>query len=348
MADLEDVLFADRPALRDFADSKSGHIMIPCPYHGGGAERTPSCSVSRYKPTFFCHGCKVGGHISKLLRDLGASSEAIIRIRIESLGMSASPEHRGEGNLYSAKAASAAMATAQRRTNLDPFRGDFILNEDVLDPFREMPNALKKEGFSRDTLYHFEVGWDPRMMRITFPIRNVYGALVGISGRTLINAPEKYRIYTDGDLSYGGSKRITKEYTMEGTKKVVLWNIHSFHGELAATDEPVVIVEGFKACMWAWQSGYKLVTALIGSYLTWEHSELLARATSRIILCLDNNKAGIVGTHKAIQTLAKRGVTDVTVARYPDGREQPDDLEPEELLAAVRQPLRQGEWRRSL
>lgn len=340
MAELEDVLFQDRPDLLERSSSKGSYVMIPCPYHGGGMERTPSMSVARDKPTFFCHGCKEGGHIRKLLRDLGETSTTLIDLRVASLGYGEDYVPQADANVYTTH-------RSKRSGTRDPFRGEFILSEDVLDPYREIPNSLMKEGFSRETLYHFEVGWDPRELRITFPIRNLYGELVGVSGRTMVNAPEKYRVY-DSELTRRADVNVPKDYTMESVKKATLWNIHSFYGWLAENDDPVIITEGFKACMWVWQAGYKPTIALIGSYLSREHSEILARTTSSVVLFLDNNEAGHTGTHKAVAALARRGLTNVTVARYPDEREQPDDLEPEELTAAVRRPLRYTDWRKQL
>lgn len=334
MAEVEDVIFAMRPDLVDRSRVASGHVMIPCPYHGGGAERTPSCSISREAPVFFCHGCKAGGHVRKLFRDLGCDSDLLLDARMSMLSYDESGYvASGSATVYYAKG-----------RQINPFRGDYLLDEDVLDPYREVPKELKREGFKHETLYHFEVGWDPRNMRITFPLRNIYGELVGISGRTMVNAPEKYRVYTE-ELTMRADVKVPKDYSIEGVKKALMWNGHSVYGPLWDANEPLVITEGFKACMWVWQSGYQNVVALIGSYLSPAHSELIARATDKAILFLDNNEAGIVGTRKASRELAKRGVVNVTVARYPDEREQPDNLEPEEVLAALRNPMRFSAWR---
>jgi DNA primase len=110
--------------------------------------------------------------------------------------------------------------------------------------------------------------------------------------------------------------------------------------------DPFIVTEGFKACMWTWQSGYQDTVALVGSYLTAEHAELIARAVEGpVILFLDNNEAGVKGTRHAGNLLQAKGV-DARVARYPDAREQPDGLTPEEVLCAIECPLSFQEWKK--
>jgi DNA primase len=95
--------------------------------------------------------------------------------------------------------------------------------------------------------------------------------------------------------------------------------------------------------MAVWQAGYQEVVALVGSYLTELQAELLARFTNNVIVFLDNNEAGIVGTRKAIKTLFKSGV-EPRIARYPDEREQPDALIDLEIQEALQETLTAREW----
>ncbi len=271
-----------------------------------------------------CHGCKVSGHLAMLLKHYGLG-----RAQIDAI-LPKDESYQKEKNGRSELAVKMIMG-------LNPFRGRYILDEDILDIYRMMPTSLANKGYEMETLRHFEVGYDEKYKRITYPLRTVFGELVGISGRTIIPGVEpKYRIY-DYELRDRTDFRVPDTYSMEEVKSAILWHAHivrPFFFLKNSDKESIIITEGFKACMWTWQSGHPDVVALVGSYLTQQHAELLARATRAVTLFLDNNEAGIRGTHYAGRALLKKGV-EVSVARYPDAREQPDDLDPSEVNDAV-------------
>lgn len=333
MGDIVEALFSVAPHLRDGSRSASNHVMIRCPFHRMGQERTPSMSVSTVKPCFFCHGCGESGHVSRLLRRFGLGRDAI-DIIVRDTGMSDASAVRAHGGTVAAKYIA----------NLDPFRGEYILDEEILDTYRMAPMALLESGFEKATLRHFEVGFDKPNLRITFPLRNIYGELVGISGRAVLGGMEpKYRIYVN-ELIRRKDFSVPQSYTMETVKESLLWHAHIVRPFLLNTDEPLVITEGFKACMWVWQTAYQNAVALIGAYLTKPHAELITTSVRRVILFLDNNDAGLRGTYNAGDRLTSVGV-EVYVARYPDSREQPDDLNEPETQKAIENADQYLVWR---
>jgi len=336
MSDVASALFAIAPQLRDNSKRSSGYVMIQCPFHGSGQEKNPSCSVSLEKPVFFCHACQASGHLAQILKNFGLGREGVDMI-LKSTGMDK------PGLFLSARGKVAARLTAS--TNV--YRGPFILDEDILDDYRMAPMALVRQGFAKKTLRHFEVGYDMSNMRITFPIRNIYGELVGISGRALLeNQGARYKIY-DSEMKMRDGFHIPPNYSMEQVKDAILWHGHvvrPFFYTTAEQDEPFIITEGFKACMWTWQTGYQSTVALIGAYLTGLHAELIASTVQYVILFLDNNEAGWRGTVRAGRILSEYGI-DVRVASYPDEREQPDDLTPDEVVLSIKHPERYIHWR---
>lgn len=336
MDDIVSALFSAEPKLQATANYAGNHVKIQCPFHGGGDERTPSCSVSLEKPVFFCHGCHTSGHISYLMKHLGMAP-ALIKQVLKNAGMNRSGHTHPKGR--------SRIAVRLFENRYNPFRGRFVLDEDLLDDYRLAPKVLLRAGFEKATLRHFEVGFDKQNLRITFPIRNVFGELVGISGRTVVEGEEpKYRVY-DRELHYRTDYCVPEDYTMESVKDSVLWHGHVirpffYHDQ----DESLVITEGFKACMWCWQSGYKTTAALMGSYLSEMHAELLFTSVGYAVLFLDNDDAGVLGTLDAGWKLLGKGI-NVRVAVYPDGCMQPDDLIPEEVQAAVSGAIPFYEWR---
>lgn len=327
-----DKLFDIAPQLTDGMKRGAGHVMVRCPYHGGGHERTPSMAISTLKPVWFCHACKASGHLSQILRSFGVP-RAMIDVLLP----------RDDKGQYE-RGSSSLAAKILRGKN--PFRGKYILDEAVLDYYRLAPTTLLRAGFAKETLRHFEVGYDEQNVRITFPLRTVLGDLVGISGRSLYDEIEpRYKLY-DAELIKRKDFHIPKDYSMEEVKRALLWHGHIVRPLFFIPNngkQEIIITEGFKACMWTWQNGFEDTIAIMGSYLTQQQAELLSRATRRITLFLDNNEAGVQGTCFAGFALLQKGV-EVRVARYPDQRQQPDSLSTEELHQTLTQTWSFREW----
>lgn len=316
MTAIEDILRDVAPACLAGASLNTEFIMVRCPFHGGGTEKTPSCSVSRTKPVFFCHGCSTGGHVSRFLRQVGAPAD-IARSAVGRVDYDFSEGgNEGDHSIFTGK---------------NPYRGRYLLNDDMLDGWRMCPSSLVAAGFTQTTLRHFEVGVDSSSARITFPLRNLYGELVGVSGRTYVEGTEpRYKIYSNRDLAQFG---VPNDYSTKEIKGAMLWHAHLIFPIAFRERSPIIITEGFKAAMWCWQSGFHNVVALIGAHLTKLQAELLARTASDVILFLDNNPAGRKGTHEAAKLLLSKNL--LKVAKYPDERQQPDALNPEEASNAI-------------
>lgn len=324
---VEDLLRDLAPHALAGAKVSTSYVMVRCPFHGDGAERTPSCCVSRVKPVFFCHGCSVGGRIAKFLRQVGAPVD-IANGAAEKISYDYSEYGEGK-NSHSIF------------TGKNPYRGKFILDDDMLDGWRLRPEGLYRAGFKERTLRHFEVGVDNAMARVTFPLRNLYGELVGVSGRTMVKGVEpRYKIYSAKDLARFG---VSPEYTTAAVKSAVLWHAHLVFPICFRETSPIIICEGFKAAMWVWQHGYHNVVALVGAHLSKLQAELLARTASEVILFLDNNEAGHKGTHAAGKLLVSKNI--VKVATYPDLRQQPDALQQAEIHRAVESATHYVKWK---
>lgn len=337
MNDIATALFNLEPRLQERAKFGNDYVLIQCPFHGDGKENTPSCSVSLEKPVFHCHACQTSGHISRLFQSLGmdrASIDVVLRLT----GMDV---RKQETAVYGRGKLAARIVNG----GYNPFRGKYILDEDLLDAYRHAPKSLLRAGYKKRTLHHFEVGYDFQNLRITYPLRNMYGDLVGISGRAVYDGDEpRYKIY-DQELRFREGFSVPEDYSMESVKDALLWHGHIVRPFLYKDDtEALVVTEGFKACMWTWQSGYENTVALIGAYLSDLHAELITTVVKYVVLFLDNNEAGIRGTHFAGWKLSQRGV-HVLIANYPDEREQPDDLTPDEVKLAIKTSKPFHTWR---
>lgn len=281
-------------------------LLSLCPFH---SEREPSFTISKRTGLYICFSCGAKGNLRSLLVGLGVEPEVI---------------HRKYGRLID-----------EARENIPlpprpfvPTEADKIspLPDHVLGLFDFIPETLLEEGFKEGTLKFFEVGVDKTHNRITYPLRDLRGRLIGISGRTLINHPARYKTYDKEYLKWDLPERGMP-------KSNLLWNGHNVYPELyfGGGSGWLVLVEGFKACMKIWQAGVKSVTALMGIHLSAEQKWIIQRFKGPIILMFDNNPAGVKATVEIGELLARS--TTVKVALYE--AEQPDGLSDENALDAI-------------
>ena len=303
--------------LRGVKRSGPDDVMAICPFHlkaDGSPERTGSFAMSLSKGLFFCHSCHTRGNLLTFFRNLGLTRDIIerqYRFLIDSASKNLPPPP-------------------------DPLRckvWDLTpLEEGILGLFEYCPTELLKSGFTNDTLYRFEVGYDRWHQRITYPLRDIKGSLIGISGRATSDRQIRYKVYTKEYSAWKLPERL------EVDKRALLWNAHQVYPEVYLTNPGqtyVVVVEGFKAAMWLWQAGIKNVVALLGSYLSWEQKWILERLGTTVYLFLDNNYAGRSGTIKTADALTKS--LNVHIIEYPEHlitneEAQPDNCTPAEAL----------------
>lgn len=318
--------------LKNIKKSGPENIMAICPFHrkeDGSEERRPSFSMNIYTGVYFCHTCQATGTLRRFLIDIGMPRE-FVHLRYRDL------LEEAKKNLPPPP-----DPTRPGVFDIEPINEGFLGLFDGYDL-----TEMLSWGFTQDTLTHFEVGYDRWHMRYTYPIRDIKGDLVGISGRALDDAWPKYKIYDKEYVTWGLPERLNWD------KRKVLYNCNEVYPQLISaspSDEPLVIVEGFKACMWVWQAGIRNVVALMGAYLSWEQEWILNRLGHRLCLFLDNNYAGIKGTLGAGVRLMNRGVH---VVCYPDRLRdntdaQPDSCTLDEVFERVHTALPYQEWLRT-
>lgn len=302
--------------------SGSENVMAICPFHtkaGGAPERSPSFALSVTTGLWFCHSCKEAGNLRMLLKAFDVSSAAI--------------ENRYGRLIENLNAHARVTKTKPNRIVLD--QGP-PLEEGILGFFEGIPLALEDEGFTEETIRHFDVGYDERNMRITFPLRDMLGRLIGISGRAVGECQgPRYKVYAEREYEAWG---IPPRHT---DKSSLLWNMHRVYpATLFESHTMVVLVEGFKACMWLYQAGVKNVVAMVGSHLSYQQRLLLERIGATVYVFTDNDEAGDVARRRISKELTN--ALHVRVVEY-DGH-QPTNLDPVSLLAALEASVDYGRW----
>lgn len=308
------VLDAVRQHLRKVKSSGSENVMAICPFHRGSdgrEESGPSFAMNTSSGLWFCHSCHSRGNLYMFLRNVGMS-HAVIKGTYQQ-----------------------ALDEAERHIPVTPDPLNPVaptkepLDDSLLGLFDYYPQLMADEGFPPELCRRFGVGFDERHLRVTFPLRNNAGVLVGISGRTIANAKPRYKVYDKEYLAFGLAPRETQ-------KRSLLWNAHEVLEQLAHEKDAgkrfAVVVEGFKAAMRVAQAGISTVVALLGSHLSNEQQWVLERMEVPIYLMPDNDHPGRVGCMDAAERLIK-GVCGLHFVEYD--APQPSDLSPEEVVTAI-------------
>jgi DNA primase len=297
-------------------------LAARCPFHrkaDGTEERSASFAMNLDTGLYFCHSCGAKGNLYTFFRDLGLPRTEI-QLNYSQLIDAA------KGNLPGVQ---------------DPIKAQLFdnnpLDHRVLGMLDYEPVDLVRAGFTPETLRYFDIGYDRWHYRVTYPIRDLAGQLVAISGRTVIDAVPRYKIYNDEYRAWGLPPRT------DWQRGNVLYNAHRLYAGLYHSREKadIIVVEGFKACMWVHQMGFSNVVALVGHYLTkpqqWILEDLAGGGGGTIYMFLDNNWQGWHGCETAGLSLARS--TRVRVMMYPDRLRdsedaQPDSCTPEEIRYA--------------
>lgn len=326
------------------------NISVRCPFHKGGNESRPSFSINVGNGIWQCFTCKVAGSLPKLLRSIGLPSHVVD---------SELKDIREELNANRKWIAFHKQARWQLK---DPFLAPTILPETVLKPYEWCPTTLLSAGFNQQWLQWLDIGFDRINNRVTYPIRDMYGNLAGVSGGAVTKGIyPKYKVYLGRhhvwDQYTGKQIEIGSDYgpwfdelfpNYEFHNHNYLWNFDQVYPRLffGKEKQDLIIVEGFKACIWLLQHGWANTVALMGSSMSDHQRNLLHRLDCRIILFLDNDTAGKDATD-IIGCKIRQFQPGVLIAHYPNAEEcQPDDLSPSEITAAIQGSELYPTWKR--
>ena len=315
---------------------KDDYISAACPFHKGGEETHPSFWINRHVGNWGCFSCSMhGGNLKKLLKEMGIASR-----RINTQIDAAAKEAELVQSRERVRAQKKARAT---------FQGTHSLPESLLGVYDWLPEVMIDMGFTEEILLEHDIGYDRERDRITFPIRDIFGKLIGVSGRSTIGDLPKYKVYTgkhivDGKEVLGELGQWYPDYSSEGIRDH-LWCGQFVYPELTKNPRgQLIIVEGYKAALWLKLHDWKTTVALMGSKMSRGQERLIRRMGVETFVLLDNNDPGQEGADQICQRL---GVSTFPVyrcsyPRYCDENAQPDDLDEGELEEVLSTSKRVG------
>jgi len=301
-----------------------------CPFHD---EKTPSFVVTPDRGTFKCFGCGEGGNAFGFLMRVENLTfpEAVRQLAAEN-GIEV-PETRGEGGetrrLFEANAVAHECYRAALRAEASPgarylasrgidaaaitrFEIGYAPDRwDTVATHLEEKNIPARVGERAGLLKPGRSGghYDMLRGRVTFPIRDVRGRVVGFGGRVLSAEQEpKY-------LNTPESPVFQKRRAFFGFPTAL---------EPMRREGRAVVVEGYFDLLALHRAGIDGAVATCGTALTEEHARDLRRRTKKVVLLFDGDEAGQKAMERALEVLLPAGLR-VHAAVLP-AAEDPDDF----------------------
>lgn len=302
------------------------HVGL-CPFH---TEKTPSFTVSADKNIWHCFGCGEGGNALHFLMKIeNMPFIDAVKNLAERCGVKLDFEKTEKDGEYEKKIKIMEEAAVFYQNNL------------LTQPAgRHALNYLYKRGVTLEVIKKFRIGLsldgydklvkhlegkkfpledvsklglarkseknknyaDYFRARVMFPIFNYKGAVIAFGGRILSDIQPKFLNSPDTEVF---SKR----------KNLYLFN---FAKSEIGKKKYAIVVEGYFDAVIMHQYGFTNTVASLGTSLTKEQAELIARYSKNIVLAMDPDEAGEKAVDRAIEIFEDAGL-NVKVLILPKG-----------------------------
>lgn len=316
----------------------------PCPFHGG---KNRNFAVSSQKQFYHCFKCGESGGAIKFMQQFENLSfvEAIETIAGE-FGL----------NIVYDKKSKPKDSRVQRYLDLLQKVSAFYIQQlKTATDKQKAVDYAKKRGISGEIAKRFDIGfatvnggleahfknskqnindlkdlglikigernsYDFFRDRLMFPIHNSRGSVIAFGGRAFdANAKAKY-LNSSESLIFSKSKEL---YGLYHARKY------------SRSMDYILVVEGYMDVVALHQAGISRTVAALGTAITAQHLQLLARTSNRIIFCFDGDSAGRSAAWKSLKItlpLLKTGLM-IKFLFLPEG-EDPDSLVKKESAKA--------------
>ncbi|MFA5991400.1 MAG: DNA primase [Candidatus Doudnabacteria bacterium] len=330
----------------DLVDVISGYIPVkkagmnfkaPCPFHN---EKTPSLIISPQKQIWHCFGCGEGGDVFgfvikyenlefkdalKLLA--GKAGVTLPQYKAQDKGVVDEKELLLRINNFAARYYHEVLTTSSS----GKIALEYLKNRGVTDgtikqwqigyapeEFHFLEQALVKKQVAINDLVKAGVSaknergqvYDRFRGRVTFPICNYFGDVVGFTARILKNDDKS-------------AKYINSPETPIYNKSKTLFGLN-FAKEAIRKKDEMVIVEGQMDCISLHQAGFNNVIASSGTAYNESAVDFTSarRLSKNVKLCFDSDQAGQIALKKTGEMLLRQGfrvkVVTLVSAKDPD------------------------------
>ncbi|HEG2592684.1 TPA: DNA primase [Campylobacter jejuni] len=301
-----------------------------CPFH---ADKNPSMHINPIKGFYHCFACKAGGDAFKFVMDYKKLSFADAVEKVASLSnftLSYTKEKQENKkelksilpslNAYfkdNLKHHKEVLTYLYQRALNDKDIAKFELgfagaSEDSIRLLQNqkipLEDAMSVGALKKDENNEFYASF---IWRITFPIYDHKDLLVGFGGRTLNpNVPAKY-VNSPQNILFDKSR---------------IFYAFNIAKENIAKKKEIIVCEGYMDAIAFHKAGFNNAVAALGTALTEHHLPLIRRYDAKVILCFDNDEAGLKAATRSAFLLSTNKI-DGKVAILQGGKD------PAELVA---------------
>ncbi len=297
-----------------------------CPFHN---DHSPSFSVHPDKQIYKCFSCGESGNVITFVEKfLGISFHEAVKLLADRAGIKLDINVPKKTNKYDKYYEITDTVNKYFKNNIFSSNGqqalkylnDRHIDKDIINKFNigistnnKLHEILAKK-YNLEDLLKIDIVrevdnkiYDTFQNRIMFPIIDEDNNIVGFSGRK----------YLANDLD---NKQLSKYVNSRETdifiKSKIFYNINNALPNIKKSKE-IIITEGFMDTIRMVSIGYNNTVALMGTAFTKEHLDKIIKYKCRVVLNLDQDNAGVLGTISIGDELIKNNI-DVSVIVFDD------------------------------
>lgn len=297
-----------------------------CPFHN---DHSPSFSVHPDKQIYKCFSCGESGNVITFVEKfLGISFQEAVKLLADRAGIKLNINVAKKTNKYDKYYEITDTVNKYFKNNIFSSNGqqalkylnDRHIDKDIINEFNigistnnKLHEILAKK-YNLEDLLKIDIVrevdnkiYDTFQNRIMFPIIDEDNNIVGFSGRK----------YLANDLD---NKQLSKYVNSRETdifiKSKIFYNINNALPNIKKSKE-IIITEGFMDTIRMVSIGYNNTVALMGTAFTKEHLDKIIKYKCRVVLNLDQDNAGVLGTISIGDELIKNNI-DVSVIVFDD------------------------------
>ncbi len=303
-----------------------------CPFH---SEKGPSFHVYPDTQSFFCFGCRAAGDVisfiqrienleyKEALQFLAKRAGMAMPDEVENDSLSRLKTRIREINRETARIFHQNLNSPAGRDGLNYLRSRGLSDRIIrrfglgysLGEWDRLYKALSAKGYSDEELIAAEVVkkrkqgnsfYDVFRGRVMFPILDLSGNVIGFGGR---------------EIGGGGPKYLNSADTPIFKKSR---NLFALNFAKNSKEKGMILAEGYMDVIALHQAGFDNAVATLGTSLTTDQCNLIARYTDLVSLSYDSDGPGQNATNRAIDLLKKNDVK-IKVIHIPNAKD-PDEF----------------------
>ncbi len=323
-----------------------------CPFHN---EKTPSFKVSSIKNFFYCFGCHTGGDVISFyakMHNMSYKNAGLALAKTFNIPLPRLTQEEKEAEANKKHISNFLEEINNHFTKNIQYKGNtflkYLYNRGIdLSLIKNYQLGLSGnnliESFPDNLVDLVSAGmlaksnsgglYEVFKNRITIPIRNQYGNLIGFGGRVIDDHMPKY---------------LNSPETALFKKSSSLYGEH-IGFQISYKTNNIFLVEGYFDCIMMHKYGLLNTVASLGTAITLEHLNKIWNHVEEIIICMDSDSAGLKAAKRVIEMSlgAITAYKTVSFLRLPTGHDPDSFLMQngvEEFKALSRQTLSDTLW----